>query len=409
MSQNLTNQEQAEWRELILHELSALQVTNKTIRPRHSYDETDVMIHNAKQQMSNVNVSNFYLTDHKNGHIDWAMTGTLTVKGSPPPPQLNEDYLQPKRVVYDEQRDADRTVTLQSSPSDEDGRERHGEAQCEEKEAQGPTCGVIIWMGTKSAEERESGGEEALMSHSETLQYLLCDSFNHPQFHDEVPSGGKQDNKSDDMLMSHTDTLKYILEEAKADAVEATAYCGIGALLLHDDETKESKQIMETKNVEAEATQILKELVIKSGLIENDIKMAMKASSKNPLQATKTMLNELKMKNELIKQDIEMIKVTKGTDYLISPVEAFDRAVCDYVTSPFDAFNRAVCTDFGPSYDTRNTKQSSSAPTIEWIYKEAGIKSGYGTMQIKEEETLMSHSETIKYLLEDCGIGSIND
>ena len=137
--------------------------------------------------------------------------------------------------------------------------------------------------------------------------------------------------------------------------------------------------------------------------------MAMKASSKNPLQATKTMLNELKMKNELIKQDIEMIKVTKGTDYLISPVEAFDRAVCDYVTSPFDAFNRAVCTDFGPSYDTRNTKQSSSAPTIEWIYKEAGIKSGYGTMQIKEEETLMSHSETIKYLLEDCGIGSIND
>jgi hypothetical protein len=30
-------------------------------------------------------------------------------------------------------------------------------------------------------------------------------------------------------------------------------------------------------------------------------------------------------------------------------------------------------------------------------------------MQIKEEETLMSHSETIKYLLEDCGIGSIND
>ena len=408
MSQNLTNQEQAEWRELILHELSALQVNNKAIRPRRSYDETDVMIHNAKQ-MSNVNVSNFYLTDHKNGQIDWAMTGTLTVKGSPPQ-QLNEDYLQPKRVLYDEHRDADRTVTLQPSPSDEDGRERNDEAQGEDEEAQGPTCGVI-WMATKSwgAKERESGGEEALMSHSETLQYLLCDSFNHPQFHDELPSGGKQDNKSEEILMSHTDTLKYILKEAKADAVEATAYCGIGALLLHDDETKETKQMMETKNVEAEATQILKELLIKSEQIENDIKMAVMASSKNPLQATKTMLNELKMKNELIKQDIEMIKVTKGTDYLISPIEAFDRAVCDYVTSPIDAFNHAVCTNPGPSHNSLNSKQSSSAPTIEWICKEAGIKSSNGTMQIKEEETLMSHSETIKYLLEDCGIGSIND
>lgn len=401
MSQ-LSNQEQAEWRDLILHELSALQVNNNAIRPRHSFDETNVMIHNA-QQMSNVNVSNFYLTNHKNGQIDWAMTGTLTVKGSPPP-QLNEDYLQPKRVVYDEQRDTDRTVTLETSPFDEDGCERNDEAQGEEEETH-PTCNVI-W----GAEERESGGDEALMSHSEALQYLLCDSFNHPQFHDEVLNGAKQDNKSEEMLMSHTDALKYILEEAKADAVEATVYCGMGALLLNDDEAKGSNQMIETKNVEAEATQILKELVMKSELIENDIKMAVMASSKNPLHATKTMLNELRMKNELIKQDIEMMKVTKGTDYLISPIEAFDRAVCDYVTSPIDAFNSAVCTNLGHSHNSSNSKQSSSAPTIEWIYKEAGIKSGNSTtIKKEEEESLMSHSETIKYLLEDCGIGSIND
>jgi hypothetical protein len=50
------------------------------------------------------------------------------------------------------------------------------------------------------------------------------------------------------------------------------------------------------------------------------------------------------------------------------------------------------------------------APPLSWIFKEAQNKDGSSQEQQErargeEDEILMSHTETVKYLLKDCGIG----
>lgn len=404
MTQNLSKQEQTVWRELILSELGVLQLENKAIRHE---DKTDVVIlkeaHpiNVESVQRELNVSNFYAKED-NGKVNWAMTGTLTLKGSP----SDEGCLQsPAPLTYYEQRDnvassrdkrdrSVRNVSLNEFPSDEDRspasvkhhQQNHNGAQGGGDEVLMSHADTMKYLLTQGEEEG------ALMSHSDTLQYLLCDSFNHHQIHDES-SQGQRDNaqgEEREILMSHTDSIKYILQD-----------CGIGETFPNDVEEKETTQKKEAKLIK-EDNDILKRLKKKSELIEKDIEMAIRVmpsagTNNSASKAVNTLLNELKIKNELIKQDINMIE----------GAEAVGNSSFFKLRSPFGTLSLAVCSSAGPT-ELVQSRQASTAPTLSWIYNEAGINCG-NHQKDGEEEVLMSHSETLKYLLEDCGIGKMND
>ena len=315
-------------------------------------------------------------------------------------------------------------LSLKDFPSDEDG-------------LQGP---ALVVYRQKNQKRPQGAGGEVLMSHSDALKYI----FTH------------EGEEEEGVLMSHISTLKYLLED-----------CGLVTANLQDvgvkvsnhmpslDEIRDTlNRLLEDNGINATDSQdvelkgytpkpSLKELRIKSALIQRDIDMIKGAAAVNNLStsAVNVIIDELRMKNESIKRDIDATEVAEAGDgssrfkfALPSGIfsvarwmknESIKRDIdATEVAEAGDGSSRfklalssgissvAGCASAAPP-ELAQCKEPSMAPPLSWIFKEAQNKDGSSHEQQErargeEDEILMSHTETVKYLLKDCGIAGIN-
>jgi hypothetical protein len=286
------------------------------------------------------------------------------------------------------------------------------------------------------ATSTNGGRREVLMSHSDTLKYIIT----------------QEGEEEEGVLMSHTDTLKYLLkdcglvtinlqdvgvkesshtpslEELQDTLKHLLEDCGIKTNL-QDFGVKESslmpslnelqdklKHLLQNCGINAtdfrdvevkESTPkpSLKELRIKSALIERDIKIIESAAVVNNLStsAVNVIIDELRMKNESIKRDIDATEVAEAGDgnslfKLALPSGIFSVARCASTAPP----------ELSQCKDPSTARNEAGINCVNPQKKDGSSQEQQGRARGEYDEVLMSHADTLKYLLKDCGIAGIN-
>ena len=311
-----------------------------------------------------------------------------------------------------------RMLSLKDLQSDEKGLQAPASVtyqQKNQKRPQGAGGEVLMshsdtlkYIFTQEGEKDEG----VLMSHTNTLKYLLedCGLLDMTKY-----LFTQEGDEEEGVLMSHTDTLKYLLEDCgfvttnfqDVGVKESSLMPSLEELLKHllEDCGINATDIRDVEVKESTPKPSLKELRIKSALIKRDIEMIKGAAAVNNLStsAVNVIINELRMKNESIKRDIAAAEVP----------EAGDGSSLFKLALPSGIFSVAGCASAGPP-ELSQCKEPSMAR------KEAGIncvnpqkKDGssqeqQGRARGEYDEVLMSHADTLKYLLKDCGIAGIN-
>jgi hypothetical protein len=266
--------------------------------------------------------------------------------------------------------------------------------------------------------QEEEGVERELMSHTDTLKYLLEDCNLIPtNFHDL----GVKEFSLMPSVPELQDTLKHLLNN-----------CGIDATNFLDVDVKESTY-----------KPSLKELQIKSALIERDIKtiQGVAVGHKLSSSAANAIVEELRKKNELIKRDIDAmekehqikseliendIKLIEGVAVGNNLSPSAVNVVVDKLRKKKESIKRDIdATEVAEAGNGSSFFKSalSFLPGLALckkppMAKEAGANNvnqqnkdrssqekkerGQGE---EEDEVLMSHADTLRYLLKDCGVG----